>query len=167
MGWMYEHGEGVVKDKMQALQWYRFAAEQGHPLACDKMAHFYDAGIVVAQDKDEAVRWFRRALLGGLAQAEHDLARLSANQDTNNVPEPSSEVAVASTSSAVAVASASSAVAVASASVLPAPVTTEKSEAALLGVQCAHRSSAASAGANSATMQLRVKSTSKESELKS
>ena len=69
MGWMYEHGEGVVKDKMQALQWYRFAAEQGHPLACDKMAHFYDAGIVVAQDKDEAVRWFRRALLGGLAQA--------------------------------------------------------------------------------------------------
>jgi TPR repeat protein len=158
MGWMYEHGEGVVKDKMQALQWYRFAAEQGHPLACDKMAHFYDAGIVVAQDKDEAVRWFRRALLGGLAQAEHDLARLSANQDTNNVPEPSS---------AVAVASASSAVAVASAAVLPAPVTTEKSEAALLGVQCAHRSSAASAGANSATMQLRVKSTSKESELKS
>ena len=155
MGWMYEHGEGVVKDKMQALQWYRFAAEQGHPLACDKMAHFYDAGIVVAQDKDEAVRGFRRALLGGLAQAEHDLARLSANQDTNNVPEPSS---------AVAVASASSAVAVASASVLPAPVTTEKNEAALLGVQCAHRSSAGSA---SATMQLKVKSNSTETGHKS
>lgn len=153
---MYEHGEGVVKDKIQALQWYRFAAEQGHPLACDKMAHFYDAGIVVAQDKDEAVRWFRRALLGGLAQAEHDLARLSANQDTNNN--------VAGPSSAVAGAPASSSVTVASAPVLPAPVTAEKNEAALLGVQCAHRSSA---GSTSASMQLSGKSNSKESGSKS
>ena len=42
------------------------------------MGHFYDSGLVVASDKAEAVRWFKRAFLGGLLEAEKELARLNA-----------------------------------------------------------------------------------------
>ena len=136
---MHEHGEGVAKDNGQALQWYRLAAEQGHPLACDKVAHFYDAGLVVEEDKREAVRWFTRALLGGLAQAEHDLARLSASHGPVLLEAKAPPAAPGSA--------------------LAASGGNEKTEAVLSGVLCAHRSSAVAANS---TMQLRVKSNSKE-----
>ncbi len=71
----------MTKDLAAALRWYRSAAEQGHPLACDKVGHFYDRGLVVAADKAEAVRWFKRAFLGGLQEAGNELARLNAIGD--------------------------------------------------------------------------------------
>ena len=38
LGWRYEYGEGVVKDKREAAKWYRKAAEQGYPAAQNKLA---------------------------------------------------------------------------------------------------------------------------------
>ncbi len=89
LGWLHEYGEGVAKDMAAALRWYRSAADQGHPLACDKVGHFYDSGLVVASDKAEAVRWFKRAFLGGLLEAENELARLNAmGVDGTKQPNP-------------------------------------------------------------------------------
>ena len=79
LGWMHENGEGVTKDAAEALRWYRLAAEQGHPGACDKVARFYDGGLGVAEDKQEAIRWFKRAVKAGFAHAETDLVRLGAH----------------------------------------------------------------------------------------
>ena len=79
LGWMHENGEGVTKDAAEALRWYRMAADQGHPGACDKVARFYDGGLGVAEDKAEAVRWFKRAVKAGFTHAETDLVRLGAH----------------------------------------------------------------------------------------
>ncbi len=136
LGWLCENGEGVDTDPAQALRWYRFAAEQGHPLACDKVAHFYDAGLVVNEDKDEAERWFSRALLGGLISAEHDLERLRARREANQ----QAAVSLAACSSPQA--------------------SSGGNESSQFSVVCAHRSNA---GAANAPMQLRVK-TSKSKE---
>ena len=75
---MHEHGEGVAKDAAEALRWYRLAADQGHPGACDKVARFFDAGMGVAACRGEAVRWFKRAVAGGFEPAESELKRLGA-----------------------------------------------------------------------------------------
>jgi hypothetical protein len=96
LGWLHEHGEGMAKDLAAALRWYRSAAEQGHPLACDKVGHFYDRGLVVAADRAEAVRWFKRAFLGGLQEAGNELARLSAaGEDDTKQPVSAAEVPAA------------------------------------------------------------------------
>ena len=29
LGWMYENGRGVRRDRVEAVRWYRLAAEQG------------------------------------------------------------------------------------------------------------------------------------------
>lgn len=130
LGWLHEHGEGMAKDLAAALRWYRSAAEQGHPLACDKVGHFYDRGLVVAADRAEAIRWFKRAFLGGLQEAGNELARLSAMSDDDTkqlAPAPAA----------------------------PAARPQDPSEAAQSQALYAHRSSGSSV---QSTMQLRAKS---------
>ncbi len=95
---MYENGEGVSRDFVEALKWYRLAAEQGHPGACDKVALFFDSGMGVATNKAEAMHWFKRAVNGGFTQAEVDLARLgaklcSSSSESEAHPPPSAPTA--------------------------------------------------------------------------
>ena len=33
LGFMYDNGEGVLEDDLEAVKWYRLAAEQGNPKA--------------------------------------------------------------------------------------------------------------------------------------
>ncbi len=33
LGWCYYYGDGVYKDRAEAMKWYRQAAEQGDPMA--------------------------------------------------------------------------------------------------------------------------------------
>ena len=30
LGWCYKYGQGIAQDSIQAVRWYRKAAEQGH-----------------------------------------------------------------------------------------------------------------------------------------
>ena len=61
LGILYEHGEGVPEDDVQAAHWYRLAAEQGLALAQSNLGLMYDKGEGVPKDAAEAVRWFRLA----------------------------------------------------------------------------------------------------------
>src|SRR5207247_4637589 len=72
LGLRYEQGEGVAKDQVEAVKWYRKAAEQNFALAQYNLGVFYQKGEGVekderqrlfggAEDPVEAVRWYRKA----------------------------------------------------------------------------------------------------------
>ncbi len=61
MGRMYDEGNGVVIDDLQAIQWYRLAAEQRETEALFLLGTMYDFGEGVAEDNAQAVQWYRLA----------------------------------------------------------------------------------------------------------
>ena len=61
LGVMYENGNGVVQDDVEAVCWYRLAAAQGYASAQNNLGFMYDHGLGVEQDYVEAKRWFRLA----------------------------------------------------------------------------------------------------------
>lgn len=71
LGIMYENGEGVAKDPVEAAKWYRKAAEQGHASAQFKLVLLYASGEGVAHDMAEAAKWCRKA-----AEQRHVMAQL-------------------------------------------------------------------------------------------
>lgn len=68
LGSMFDKGEGVARDAVEALGWYRLAAEQDYLPAVQAIAWAYLSGTpAVAADASEAKRWGERALrLGGI-----------------------------------------------------------------------------------------------------
>ena len=62
LGYMYETGDGVGQDLMQAKKWYEKAAKQNHPDAQYALAalYYYDNGVI-KQDYKEAKKWFEKA----------------------------------------------------------------------------------------------------------
>ena len=61
LGNCYEYGEGVAKDEVEAVKWYRKSAEQGDAMAQVSLGFCYDSGTGVAKDEVEAVKWYRLA----------------------------------------------------------------------------------------------------------
>ena len=58
----YELGlGGLPKDIGQAVQWYRRAAEQNHPIAQARLGDLYADGRGVPRNDLEALAWYRRA----------------------------------------------------------------------------------------------------------
>ncbi len=70
---MYEGGEGVTQDYVQADTWYRKAAEQGHSGAQYMIGVNYDLGDGVTQDYAQAVFWYRKAAEQGNPNAQQCL----------------------------------------------------------------------------------------------
>ena len=63
-------GRGVAKDYVEAVKWYRKAAEQGHTEAQFNLGYCYANGQGVGKDKVEAYAWFSMA-----AKADSDAAK--------------------------------------------------------------------------------------------
>src|SRR6266853_736720 len=61
LGRRYDKGEGVVKDQVEAVKWYRKAVEQNDVKAQFALGFCFYAGEGVAKDYVEAVKWYRRA----------------------------------------------------------------------------------------------------------
>lgn len=61
LGYLYQHGEGVDSDSIEALKWYEKAASLGVPQAMYNLAYFYQNGLVVDQDIQRAARLLRDA----------------------------------------------------------------------------------------------------------
>ena len=76
LGAMYYHGQGVHQDHIQALNWYRKAADQGNPQAEYGVGYMYDTGHSVQQDFVQAARWFQRAVDKDSRQAECGFAAM-------------------------------------------------------------------------------------------
>lgn len=58
---MYESGEGVAQDKIEAVKWYRRSAEQGYPSAQQSLGSMYMSGQGVPKDYVRAHMWFSLA----------------------------------------------------------------------------------------------------------
>ena len=58
---MYGVGRGVAKDDVEAVKWYRKAAEQGLADGQFFLGWMYEEGRGVAEDEVEAVKWYRKA----------------------------------------------------------------------------------------------------------
>lgn len=72
-GYMNYQGEGVPRDKAEAVRWYRKSAIQGNRDAQYNLAVAYAFGEGVSQDDAEAVTWYRRAAEQGSAIAQYSL----------------------------------------------------------------------------------------------
>ena len=79
LGVMYASGRGVTKDEVEAVKWYRKAADQGYAKAQYNLGLMYDNGRGVAKDEVEAVKWFRKAADQGFAHAQNNLGYMYAN----------------------------------------------------------------------------------------
>lgn len=86
LGQLYEDGQGVPRDYMEALKWYRMAADQGDIWAQLAVGRFYEKGCGVRQDDQEACFWFSLAASRSLDKVpfafwrDEALAKLSQEQ---------------------------------------------------------------------------------------
>ncbi len=71
LGRMYYYGNGVDRDTLEAIRWYRMAAEHGHPVAQNLLGNRYYYGEGVDKDYVEAVKWYRLAAEQGYPEAQN------------------------------------------------------------------------------------------------
>lgn len=64
LGYLYEHGQGVLRDYAKSAENYRAAALQGHSTAENNLASLYQHGQGVPKDFGKAFDWY-------LASAQH------------------------------------------------------------------------------------------------
>jgi TPR repeat protein len=77
LGRRYNKGEGLAKDEVEAVKWYRKAAEQNLAKAQYAMGVCYERGDGcrdgVAEDDVEAAKWYRKAAEQNFAAAQYNL----------------------------------------------------------------------------------------------
>jgi TPR repeat protein len=71
LGLSYTFGQGVAKNEVEGVKWYRKAAEQNYASAQFGLGFLYFHGEGVAQDYIEAVKWYRKAAEQNYAPAEY------------------------------------------------------------------------------------------------
>ncbi len=73
LGRNYELGQGVGRDPVAAVRWFRRAADGGHVAAMTALGFAYESGRGIAADAAEAVRWYQKAAVQGDARAQNNL----------------------------------------------------------------------------------------------
>ena len=58
LGLLYENGQGVPQDYLQARQWYAKAAAQGYAGAQSHLGRLYEFGHGVTEDYVQAYKWY-------------------------------------------------------------------------------------------------------------
>jgi uncharacterized protein len=77
---MYQKGidcdygrNNATQDYVQAVYWYRKAAEQGHVVSQDTLGVMYGRGEPVEKDYVQALYWYRKSVKQGHAQSQYSL----------------------------------------------------------------------------------------------
>jgi len=81
LGRCYYKGDGVLKDSVEAVRWYRKSAEQGTGVAQCNLGFCYENGVGVLKDPAEAVKWYKKSAEQGFAQAQYNLGNCYRNGD--------------------------------------------------------------------------------------
>ena len=70
-----QYGRSLQKEEqhIEAVKWYRKAAEQGYASAKSALGWMYANGRGVAKNEEEAVKWYRKAAEQGHANAQNNL----------------------------------------------------------------------------------------------
>jgi TPR repeat protein len=69
-------GEGLSKNYMEAIRWYRKAADQEHTDAQFNLAQMYEDGTGVKKNMHEAVKWYTRSAEQGFAESQYRLGQI-------------------------------------------------------------------------------------------
>ena len=69
----YKFDHGAPQAGIEAIKWYRHAAEQGNADAQTNLGFCYEFGHGVPQDIAEAAKWYRMAAVQGCADAQNKL----------------------------------------------------------------------------------------------
>jgi TPR repeat protein len=75
-GIKYYNGDGVNKDYVEALKWFRKAADQGNSFAQYNIGAMYHEGQGVTKDRVAAIKWLRKAADQGHQKAKDALQRV-------------------------------------------------------------------------------------------
>jgi len=73
LGVMYDVGEGVPRNDVEAVKWYRLSAEQGNARAQYNLGVMYFLGRGVPKDDAKAVKWLRLSAEQGDSNAQNNL----------------------------------------------------------------------------------------------
>lgn len=76
LGTMYGSGDGIKQDYLEALYWFKLAAEQNYAKAQNNVGIIYFEGQGVPQDYVMAYLWFSRANANGHKLAHEKLSYL-------------------------------------------------------------------------------------------
>ena len=76
LGIQYDNGEGVKKDKAQALVLWRRACDGSDPNGCHSLGIEYEYGGQVPADKAQAIEFYRKACDGGDSDGCKSLKKL-------------------------------------------------------------------------------------------
>jgi len=75
-GEKHYYGRGTGQNYAVALEWYRKAADKGHPGAEFSIGWIYEYGQGVSRDYQTALSWYRKAAAQGNNDAEKGIARV-------------------------------------------------------------------------------------------
>jgi len=78
VGILYDFGEGVEQDYIQAAKWYRLVVDQGLSSVQYFLGTVFAKCVLVMQDFDEAVRWYSLAAKQGYKNAIMNLGKIYA-----------------------------------------------------------------------------------------
>ncbi len=79
LGALYRDGKGVRHDHVEALKWFRKAADKGDRTAYNNIGIMYSVGLGVQKDLGEAAMWFRKGAELGSVGAMENLGTLHAS----------------------------------------------------------------------------------------
>jgi TPR repeat protein len=79
LGVMYQYGQGVRRNDVEAVKWYRLAADQGKAEAQCYLGIMYSNGYGVPKNDAEAARWYRLSAEQGFARAQAYLGAMYAD----------------------------------------------------------------------------------------
>ena len=77
LGIMYDNAQGVPRDDLAAVAWFRKAADQGYAHAEYDLALKYSQGRGVTRDEGAALSWFQKAADHGDPEAMYRLGNAS------------------------------------------------------------------------------------------
>ncbi|MCY1397168.1 putative beta-lactamase HcpC precursor [compost metagenome] len=72
-GLRFYKGNGVPENNVEAANWFRKAAEKGHPAAQVSLGNLYRDGVGVQKSYSETVNWYRKSADQGFAKGERSL----------------------------------------------------------------------------------------------
>ena len=81
LGDIYEEGDGIAKDKKQAVEWFSKAVEKGHAYAMYSLAELYKDGEGVAKSITKAKELYSAAAQKGYRKATEELRELEHGDD--------------------------------------------------------------------------------------
>jgi len=73
LGGMFDSGQKIKRDYVQAAKWYRMAADQGDAIAQNNLASYNANGLGMATNLSRAVELYRKSAEQGYALAQNSL----------------------------------------------------------------------------------------------